>query len=77
MPEPRQVMSIHLSPEQTGRLLDWARGGISVELDDDCEPSGYTLEVTVTPGKKWVEAVGYGRIDLGDVKVKLVDVDEA
>lgn len=70
-------MQITLGEEQTRKLLDWAAQSTKAELEADCEPSGYTLEISVYPGARayWAEAVGLGRIDLGDVSLHLIELD--
>jgi hypothetical protein len=70
----KQYVSIKLTVEQTDRLLAWAGAHTRAELDADCEPSGYFLEIAV--------ALSYGcsatarnsadRLDLGDVDFDLV-----
>lgn len=66
-------MQITLSAEQTARLLEWAGKATQVEVEADCEPSGYTLEIAMGGFPAWAEAVGIGgRIDLGDVDVVLI-----
>ena len=39
-------LQIVLSPQQTTFLLDWA-AKIAQQHSEDCEPSGYTLEINV------------------------------
>lgn len=74
MPAHTTRMQITLSAEQTARLLAWAGKTTQAEVEADCEPTGYTLEVAVGGFPSWVEAVGgSGRIDLGDVDVALID----
>jgi hypothetical protein len=58
-------MQVTLSEEQSRKLLDWAAACTNAELEADCEPSGYTLEISVYPGARWywAEAVGLGLTD--------------
>jgi len=74
-----QKMQITLSVEQTRKLLDWAREATGRELEADCLPSGYTLEISVAPGEReyWIEAVGLGRIDLGNVTLDFIEGEDA
>lgn len=66
-------MQITLSDEQTERLLLEARRFTTAEVDADCEPSGYTLEISMTAIDCWAEAIiGSRRIDLGKVNVQLI-----
>lgn len=67
-------MQITLSVEQTENLLEAAGKWVEAEVNADCEPSGYGLEISITSGARWAEAViGGQRIDLGDVSVELID----
>ena len=67
-------MQITLSVEQTEKLFEAAGEFAAAEVDADCEPSGYGLEISIFSGVHWAEAViGGKRIDLGDVSVKLID----
>lgn len=76
MPTHTTRMQITLSAEQTARLLEWAGKTTAAEVEADCEPSGYMLEVAIGGFPSWAEAVGGGgRIDLGDVDVALIDED--
>lgn len=76
MTTPATRMQITLDAEQTARLLEWAGKGTQMEVDADCEPSGYTLEIAIGCFPAWAEAVGIGgRIDLGEIKVKLLDAE--
>ena len=78
MAKQRRVMSIQLNPDQVEQLFALEQKGINAELQADCEPSGFGLEISFFAGFHWAEAVGIaGRLDLGDVKVQLVTVDEA
>ncbi len=77
MPTHTTRMQITLNAEQTARLLEWAGKATEAEVEADCEPSGYMLEVAIGGAPSWVEAVGAGgRIDLGDVDVALIDEDQ-
>ena len=78
MSKPRRFMQIQLNAEQTERLLDWSGKAGAAEVEADCEPSGYQLEISVWSGCSWVEAVGHGgRLDLGDVTVDLLEASES
>jgi hypothetical protein len=64
-------MKITLNAEQQEKLLDWARVNTAAEIEADCEPSGYTLEINVSPYEVNVEAVcGSRRLDLGEAKLE-------
>lgn len=78
MTRPSQFMRIELSPEQTHRLLEWAGEHLNAEIDADCEPSGYVLEISIGAGLPPSAEANYGgsRIDLDDVKLTLVDATE-
>ena len=77
MPTHTTRMQITLNAEQTARLLEWAGKTTEAEVEADCEPSGYMLEVAIGGVPSWAEAVGGGgRIDLGDVDVALIDEDQ-
>lgn len=76
MTTPATRMQITLDAEQTARLLEWAGKGTHMEVDADCEPSGYTLEIAIGSFPTHAEAQGIaGRIELGDVGVKLLDAE--
>jgi len=65
-------MKITLTAEQQKMLLDWARVTTAAEVEADCEPSGYTLEINVSPYEVNVEAVcGSRRLDLGEAQLEL------
>lgn len=67
-------MQITLSTEQTATVLEAAGKWVEAEVNADCEPSGYGLEISITAAARWAEAViGGERIDLGDVSVELID----
>ncbi len=67
-------MQITLSVEQTQTLLEAAGKVTEAEVNADCEPSGYGLEISITAAADWAEAViGGKRIGLGDVSVELID----
>lgn len=67
-------MQITLSTEQTAKVLEAAGKWVEAEVNADCEPSGYGLEISITAAAHWAEAViGGERIDLGDVSVELID----
>lgn len=69
-------MQITLGTEQTARLLEWAGKGTAMEVEADCEPSGYTLEIAIGCFPARAEAVGIGgRIDLGEIEVRLLDAE--
>jgi hypothetical protein len=70
-------MHIRLSREQTHRLLVWAGSTLEAEVNADCEPSGYYLEIGVGAGYPHsIEAIsGAGRLDLGDIHLDLVEVE--
>lgn len=69
-----QRMQITLSAGQTARLLDAAGTHTAAEVDADCEPSGYVLEIAITSVERWAEAIiGGQRLDLGDVNVQLIE----
>ena len=77
MPTHTTRMQITLNAEQTARLLEWAGKATEAEVEADCEPSGYMLEVAAGGAPSWAEAVGTGgRIDLGDVDVALIDEEQ-
>ncbi len=77
MPTHTTRMQITLNAEQTARLLEWAGKATEAEVEADCEPSGYMLEVAAGGAPSWAEAVGAGgRIDLGDVDVALIDEEQ-
>lgn len=76
MTAPVTRMQITLDAEQTARLLEWAGKGTQMEFDADCEPSGYILEIAIGSFPPHAEAQGIaGRIDLGEVDVKLLDAE--
>lgn len=66
-------MHIRLSRQQTQRLLKWAGRSTEDEVEADCEPSGYYLEINVGAGyPSTIEAIsGSERLDLGDVDVSM------
>lgn len=77
MSQPRHAMRIQLDPDQTQRLMDWAGKRTAAEVEEACEPSGYTLEVHFWALGPQAEAVaGVNRLDLGDVSFELVDEGE-
>lgn len=76
MAAPFTRMQITLDAEQTARLLEWAGKATHAEVDADCEPSGYTLDIAIGSFPPYAEAQGIaGRIELGEVGVKLLDAE--
>lgn len=74
----KEAMQITLTADQTQRLRDWASANCRAEIEADCIPSGFGLEVSILPGvhAQWVEAVyGPWRLDLGDVDVQYIEVE--
>lgn len=45
MSRSRRAMRIQLDPDQTQRLMEWAGRRTAAEVEEACEPGGYTLEV--------------------------------
>ena len=62
MPTHTTRMQITLNAEQTARLLEWAGKATEAEVEADCEPSGYMLEVAAGGAPSWAEAVGAGGV---------------
>lgn len=73
----RPSLHLRLTPEQTLRLLEWARQSTQAEVDADCEPSGYALVVSVGgPYGCEVEARrGDGWLPLGEASLEIDDGD--
>lgn len=64
-------MQIAFSTEQTAKVLEAARKWVEAEVNADCEPSGYGLDISITAAAHWAEAIiGWQRIDLADVPVE-------
>lgn len=63
------TLRLRMTPEQTARLLSWARDWTAREVEADCEPSGYMLTIDVGgPGACTATARrGSSQIDLGEV----------
>ena len=77
MNKPQMEMHIRLSREQTRRLLEWSGRRVEAEVNASIEPSGYRLEIEIDACLPCtVQARGGGSaIDLGDVELKLVNVE--
>lgn len=74
MPIQQQSMHISLTPEQTAQLLTWARGNTRAEVDADCEPGGYLIQIEIGGVLNAAVAVRGGeQVDLGDVDVDFSD----
>lgn len=73
-----KALHIRLSPEQTRRLHEWAAARTVAEIEADCEPSGFRLDIAIGSGvPAFAEVVGGGhRLDLGEVEVVLLDERE-
>ena len=66
-------MTITLTKEQQDKLLTWAGRIATAEVSGDMEPSGYTLEISISPFGDEAEAVSGGkRLELGAVQVRLI-----
>jgi len=66
-------MTITLTKEQQDKLLTWAGRTAASEVSGDMEPSGYTLEISISPFGYDAEAVSSGnRLELGTVQVLLI-----
>lgn len=64
-------MIIRFSAEQEARLLKAAGEWLAAEVEADCLPSGYVLEIWVGgPEGANAEVVGLERLDLGEVKLE-------
>lgn len=72
-----QSMCIIFELEQTQRLLERAQAQMRAELEFDCEPSGFYLQLQIGVGAglpSFAEAVINGMtVDIGDVKVTYID----
>lgn len=70
-----EALHIRLSPEQTRRLHEWAAARTAAEVEADCEPSGFRLDIAIGGGiPAFAEAVGGGgRLDLGEVDVMAIE----
>lgn len=69
-----QSMRISFTPDQTSQLLAWAHKGARAEVDVDCEPSGYVLQIEIGSIELNAVAVrGNERLDLGEVDVDLIE----
>ena len=75
MPNHQRSMRISLTPEQTAQLLTWARGNTRAEVDADCEPGGYVIQIKIGGFVNSADAVrGNERLDLGDIDVDVIDI---
>jgi hypothetical protein len=73
-----QKLIIELSQEATEKYLACARGRAEAEVNNDCEPSGYTIRVDIAPGPfdSCVYAEQNGEfIEFGEAKINLIEVD--
>lgn len=72
-------MRITLTVEQQDVLLAWAGENTAAEVTADCEPSGYSLVISICPPFGYsVEAVfGARRLDLGLAEVELTPTPSA
>ena len=64
-----KILCLRLTPEQTTRLLSWAREWAEREVEADCEPSGYALTIDVGGPCACTATArkGSSQIDLGAV----------
>lgn len=70
-----QSLRVSLTPEQTAQLLTWARRGTLAEVDAECEPGGYVIQIEIGGFANCATAVrGHERLDLGDVDIDFIDV---
>jgi len=69
-------MCIILEPEQTQRLLEHAQAQMRADLEFDCEPAGFYLQLQIGLGAglpSFAEAVINGMtVEIGDVKVTYI-----
>ena len=74
MPNHPQSMCVSLTPEQTARLLAWAHKSTCAEVEANCEPGGYIIQIEIGGYVNCGTAVrGNERLDLGDVTVDFID----
>ncbi|MGM0767730.1 MAG: hypothetical protein ACQEV6_06880 [Pseudomonadota bacterium] len=68
-------LTITLDEEATARYRELASRQTQRELDEDCEPSGPTLVVNISPvfGSSVYLVEGNDQIDLGDASVTLTE----
>ncbi len=68
-------MHIHLSEEQDSRLLAWIGPMTAAEVFSGVEPTGYTIEILVSPdfGVLGTARKGEARLSLGDIELTLSD----
>lgn len=66
-------MIIRLSLAQERKLLEWSGRHTEAEVNADCLPSGYVLEISITgPFGEYAQARAGSRVlDLGPVEVEL------
>jgi hypothetical protein len=71
-----QKLVIHLTEETTAEYLAYASDRTEAEVNAGCEPSGSTISIAIGPGSfgciAYAES-GRNHIDLGEVKIELVD----
>jgi len=66
-------MTITLTKEQQDKLLNWSGRFVDAEVSGDMEPTGYVLEISVSPCGHEAEAVrGRDRLELGTVQVQVI-----
>ena len=70
-----QRLHIILSEQATQRYLELARAKTEGEINEDCEPSGASIQIDIWHLENAVSMeVGSDWIDIGEADVDLVDV---
>ena len=74
--EKKQRLQITLDADATEKYLAWASEQGAAEVDADCEPSGVTINISVSPNIMYAsEAYSYTKNELhdfGEAKVELI-----
>jgi hypothetical protein len=66
-------VKITLAEDQQQMLMDWSAENTAAEVEAECEPSGYRLEIHVSPYGVRAEAIfGARRLELGEVQLELL-----
>jgi len=73
MDQKKQIILIQLSVAQTKKYFEIASSKTTAEMDEDCLPSGVTIEVDVIPPFGTVASVE-GK-SLGHVAFDIIDID--